>query len=129
MSNSFNSTASYFFASESVTEGHPDKLCDQVSDAVLDAIIKQDPFARVACEVAVTIGLVIVLGEITTKCYIEVPDIVRQVVKNAGYISPEYGFDYLSLGTLVSIKQQSANISAGVNQAMETRQAKKEKDE
>jgi S-adenosylmethionine synthetase len=121
MSNSFNSTASYFFASESVTEGHPDKLCDQVSDAILDAIIKQDPFARVACEVAVTIGLVIVLGEITTKCYVEVPEIVHQVVKDAGYIKPEYGFDYESCGTLVSIKQQSADISAGVSKAMEVR--------
>ncbi len=129
MSNSFNNNSSYFFASESVTEGHPDKLCDQVSDAILDAILKEDRYARVACEVAVTIGLVIVLGEITTKCYIEVPDIVRQVVKNAGYTSPEYGFDYLSLGTLVSIKQQSANISAGVSQAMEARQSKKVKDE
>jgi S-adenosylmethionine synthetase len=121
MSNSFNSTASYFFASESVTEGHPDKLCDQVSDAILDAIIKQDPFARVACEVAVTIGLVIVLGEITTKCYVEVPEIVHQVVKDAGYIKPEFGFDYESCGTLVSIKQQSADISAGVSKAMEVR--------
>jgi S-adenosylmethionine synthetase len=121
MSNSFNSTSSYFFASESVTEGHPDKLCDQVSDAILDAIIKQDPFARVACEVAVTIGLVIVLGEITTKCYVEVPEIVHQVVKDAGYIKPEFGFDYESCGTLVSIKQQSADISAGVSKAMEVR--------
>src|SRR4030065_188641 len=110
MSNSFNTAASYFFASESVTEGHPDKLCDQVSDAVLDAIIKQDPFARVACEVAVTIGLVIVLGEITTKCYVEIPEIVRQLVKDIGYIKPEYGFDYERMGTLVSIKRRSANI-------------------
>jgi S-adenosylmethionine synthetase len=129
MSNSFNKNPSYFFASESVTEGHPDKLCDQVSDGILDAILKEDPFARVACEVAVTIGLVIVLGEITTKCYIEVPEIVRRVVKNAGYTRPEYGFDYQSLGTLVSIKQQSANISAGVSQAMEIRTAKKIEDE
>ena len=129
MSNSFNSTASYFFASESVTEGHPDKLCDQVSDAVLDAIIEQDPFARVACEVAVTVGLVIVLGEITTKCYIEIPEIVRQVVKDAGYIKPEYGFDYESLGTLVSIKKQSADINAGVSQAMEVRDKTKGSDD
>ena len=125
MSNSFNETASYFFASESVTEGHPDKLCDQVSDAVLDAILEKDPFARVACEVAVTVGLVIVLGEITTKCYIEIPDIVRQVVKDAGYIKPEYGFDYESLGTLVSIKKQSADISVGVTKSMEAREEKK----
>ncbi|MBN2462316.1 MAG: methionine adenosyltransferase [Dehalococcoidia bacterium] len=125
MSNSFNTTASYFFASESVTEGHPDKLCDQVSDAVLDAIIAQDPFARVACEVAVTVGLVIVLGEVTTKCYIEIPDIVRQVVKDIGYIKPEYGFDYESLGTLVSIKKQSTDISAGVTKSKEARDEKK----
>jgi len=125
MSNSFDTAASYFFASESVTEGHPDKLCDQVSDAVLDAIIKQDPFARVACEVAVTIGLVIVLGEITTKCYVEIPEIVRQVVKDIGYIKPEYGFDYESLGTLVSIKKQSTDISAGVTESKETRDEKK----
>ncbi|MBL7062089.1 MAG: methionine adenosyltransferase [Dehalococcoidia bacterium] len=129
MSNSFNDAASYFFASESVTEGHPDKLCDQVSDAVLDAIIAQDPFARVACEVAVTVGLVLVLGEITTKCYIEIPDIVRKVVRDAGYIKPEYGFDYESCGTLVSIKQQSADISAGVSQAMEVREKTKGSDD
>jgi S-adenosylmethionine synthetase len=125
MSNSFNETASYFFASESVTEGHPDKLCDQVSDAVLDTILEKDPVARVACEVAVTVGLVIVLGEITTKCYIEIPDIVRQVVKDAGYIKPEYGFDYESLGTLVSIKKQSTDISAGVTKSKEARGERK----
>ena len=125
MSNSFDTTASYFFASESVTEGHPDKLCDQVSDAVLDAILEQDPFARVACEVAVTVGLVIVLGEITTKCYVEIPDVVRQVVKDVGYIKPEYGFDYESLGTLVSIKKQSADISLGVTKSKEAREERK----
>jgi S-adenosylmethionine synthetase len=129
MSNSFDNNPSYFFASESVTEGHPDKLCDQVSDAILDAIIEQDPFARVACEVAVTVGLVIVLGEISTKCYIEIPEIVRQVVKDAGYTKPEYGFDHESCGTLVSIKQQSADISAGVSQAMEVREKTKGGDE
>jgi S-adenosylmethionine synthetase len=129
MSNSFNEQACYYFASESVTEGHPDKLCDQVSDAVLDAIMEQDPFGRVACEVAVTVGLVIVLGEITTNCYIEIPDIVHRVVRDAGYIKPEYGFDYKSCGTLVSIKQQSTDISAGVSQAMEVRDKKKGIDE
>jgi S-adenosylmethionine synthetase len=112
-----------------VTEGHPDKLCDQVSDAVLDAIMEQDPFGRVACEVAVTVGLVIVLGEITTNCYIEIPDIVHKVVRDAGYIKPEYGFDYKSCGTLVSIKQQSTDISAGVSQALEVRDKKKGVDE
>jgi S-adenosylmethionine synthetase len=129
MSNSFNEQSCYFFASESVTEGHPDKLCDQVSDAVLDAIMEQDPFGRVACEVAVTVGLVIVLGEITTNCYIEIPDIVHKVVRDAGYVKPEYGFDYKSCGTLVSIKQQSTDISAGVSQALEVRDKKKGVDE
>ncbi len=129
MPSSFKDTSSYFFASESVTEGHPDKLCDQVSDTVLDAILEQDPFARVACEVAVTIGLVIVLGEVTTKCYVEVPEIVRQVIKDAGYIKPEYSFDYQSCGTLVSIKQQSADINAGVSQAIEVREKPKGTDD
>jgi S-adenosylmethionine synthetase len=129
MSNSFNEQKCYFFASESVTEGHPDKLCDQISDAVLDAILEKDPFGRVACEVAVTVGLVIVLGEITTSCYIEIPEIVRNVVRDAGYIKPEYGFEYKSCGTLVSIKQQSTDISAGVSQALEVRDKKKGVDE
>jgi len=122
MTSSFNDSASYFFASESVTEGHPDKLCDQVSDAILDAILEQDPYGRVACEVAVTVGLVIVLGEITTKCYVEIPEVVRKVVKEVGYTRPEYGFDYQSCGVLVSIKPQSADIDAGVSQAMEVRE-------
>jgi S-adenosylmethionine synthetase len=128
MTDSFRKDASYFFASESVTEGHPDKLCDQVSDAILDAIIAQDPTARVACETAVTVGLVVVLGEITTKCYIEVPDIVRKVVKNAGYTRPEYGFDFQSLGTMVSLKQQSTDIDAGVSRAEEVRDKNKIQD-
>jgi S-adenosylmethionine synthetase len=122
VSKSFNENGSYFFASESVTEGHPDKLCDQVSDAILDTIYKDDPCARVACEVAVTIGLVIVLGEITTDCYIEVPEIVRRVVKEIGYTKPEYGFDYQSCGTLVSIKPQSKDIDAGVSKSLEIRE-------
>jgi S-adenosylmethionine synthetase len=125
MSNSFNEQSCYYFASESVTQGHPDKLCDQISDAVLDAIMQQDPFGRVACEVAVTVGLVIVLGEITTNCYIEIPEIVHNVVRDAGYIRPEYGFDYKSCGTLVSIKQQSTDISAGVSRALEVRDKSK----
>jgi S-adenosylmethionine synthetase len=124
MSNNFNQDATYYFASESVTEGHPDKLCDQISDAVLDKILECDPDARVACEVAVTIGLVIVLGEITTHCYIEVPEIVREVVRDVGYTRPEYGFDYQSCGTMVSIKPQSKDISSGVSKSMETRDGK-----
>ncbi len=122
MANSFSDSTSYFFASESVTEGHPDKLCDQISDAILDAILEQDPYGRVACEVAVTVGLVVVLGEITTKCYVEIPEVVRKVVKEVGYTRPEYGFDYQSCGVLVSIKPQSADIDAGVSQAMEVRE-------
>jgi len=121
MPNSFDQAHSYLFASESVTEGHPDKLCDQISDAVLDTILKDDPYARVACEVAVTIGMVIVLGEITTKSYVEIPEVVRGVVREVGYTKPEYGFDCQSLGTLVSIKPQAPDIAAGVNHALETR--------
>ena len=114
--------AHYLFTSESVTEGHPDKLCDQVSDAVLDAFIRQDPNSRVACETATTTGLVLVLGEITTKAeYVDVASIVRDTVKDIGYTKAEYGFDYLTCGTLVSIKEQSPDIAQGVNSALEVR--------
>jgi S-adenosylmethionine synthetase len=114
--------AHYLFTSESVTEGHPDKLCDQVSDAVLDAFIRQDPNSRVACETATTTGLVLVLGEITTKAeYVDVASIVRETVKDIGYTKAEYGFDYLTCGTLVSIKEQSPDIAQGVNSALEVR--------
>jgi S-adenosylmethionine synthetase len=109
------------FTSESVTEGHPDKLCDQVADAILDAILAQDPLGRVACEVAVTNGMVIVLGQITTNCYIEIADIVRSVVRDIGYVEPEYGFDYRSCGVLVSIGEQSADIARGVNKSQEVK--------
>jgi len=109
--------------SESVTEGHPDKLCDQISDAIVDTILAQDPHARIACETAVTNGLVIVLGEVTTNCYIEIPQIVRQVVYDVGYVYPEYGFDYQSCGVLVSIKPQSADIAMGVDESMEVKSA------
>ncbi len=94
------------FTSESVTEGHPDKLCDQISDAILDDIMKKDPNGRVACEVATTTGLVVVMGEITTKCYVDMPNIVRNVVKDIGYTNPEYGFDSNSIGVIVSVKEQ-----------------------
>jgi S-adenosylmethionine synthetase len=114
--------AHYLFTSESVTEGHPDKLCDQVSDAVLDAFIRQDPNSRVACEAATTTGLVLVLGEVTTKAeYIDVAAIVRDTVKEIGYTKAEYGFDYLTCGTLVSIKEQSLDIAQGVDAALEVR--------
>jgi len=107
--------------SESVTEGHPDKLCDQISDAILDAILKNDPYGRVACETAVTTGMVVVLGEITTSCYVDVPQIVRQVVRDVGYTKPQYGFDHQSCGILVSITEQSADIDMGVSKSQETK--------
>ena len=124
MSNSFNHLSSYLATSESVTEGHPDKLCDQVSDAVLDAMLAKDPFARVACEVSVAMGMVIVLGEITCDCYVEIPEAARKVIKEAGYTKPEYGFDYRTCGVLVSIKEQSRDIAVGVSQSLESRTAK-----
>jgi S-adenosylmethionine synthetase len=113
----------YLFTSESVTEGHPDKLCDQVSDAILDAFIRADPEARVACESATTTGLVMVLGEISTKAdFVDVPTIVRETVREIGYTKAEYGFDYLTCGTLVSIKEQSSDIAQGVDAALEVRE-------
>jgi S-adenosylmethionine synthetase len=123
MPNSFNQLDSYLATAESVTEGHPDKLCDQISDAVLDAMLKQDPFARVACEVSVAMGMVIVLGEITCACYVEIPEIVRRVIKEVGYTKPEYGFNYRTCGVITSIKEQSRDIAAGVGQSWETRTA------
>lgn len=121
MSNSFSSLNSYLATAESVTEGHPDKLCDQISDAILDAILEQDPYARVACEVSVAMGVVIVLGEITCRSYVEIPEVVRRVVRDAGYTKPEYGFDYRTCGVLVSIKEQSRDIAAGVGESLEVR--------
>lgn len=119
----FMTLPSLFLTSESVTEGHPDKLCDQISDAVLDSIMEKDPFGRVACEVATTTGLVIVMGEITTKCYVDVPQIVRKVVRDIGYIKPEYGFDYQSVGVMVSIKEQSIDIDQGVSKSIEAKES------
>jgi S-adenosylmethionine synthetase len=121
MSNSFSASSKYLFTSESVTEGHPDKICDQVADAILDVIMENDPYGRVACEVATTTGLVIVLGEITTKCYVEVPQLVKNVIRDIGYTRPEYGFDHQSVGVLVSIKEQSQNIAGGVNKSQEAK--------
>src|SRR3990172_5918061 len=120
---------SLFLTSESVTEGHPDKLCDQISDAVLDAIIEQDPQARVACETAVTTGLVVVIGEITTDCYVEIQDVVRSTVREVGYTRAKYGFDYDTCGVMVSIKEQSRDIAMGVDRSLEARLHRGEDDE
>jgi S-adenosylmethionine synthetase len=114
--------AHYLFTSESVTEGHPDKMCDQISDAILDRIMHEDPDARVACETATTTGLVVVLGEITTDVYVDFQEVVRETVREIGYTKAEYGFDYLTCGTLVSIKEQSQDIAVGVNDALEVRE-------
>lgn len=105
----------FFFTSESVTEGHPDKIADQISDAILDAIIAQDPIARVACETLVTTGLAFVAGEISTTCYVHIPDIVRETIKNIGYTRAKYGFDYETCAIITSIDQQSSDIAMGVD--------------
>ena len=105
----------YFFTSESVTEGHPDKICDQISDAVLDAILAQDPNGRVACETTVNTGLVHVMGEISTECYVDIPRIVRDVVREIGYDRAKYGFDCDTCGIITSIDEQSADIALGTN--------------
>jgi S-adenosylmethionine synthetase len=123
MSNlTFTTAPKSLFTSESVTEGHPDKLCDQVCDAILDAILAKDPMARVACETVATTGLVVVMGEITTSTYVEIPDIVRETVKKIGYTDAAYGFDYLTAGVLVTVKGQSPDIDRGVSAALEVRE-------
>jgi len=109
------------FTSESVTEGHPDKICDQISDAVLDAIIAQDPMARVACETAVTTGLVLVMGEISTKCYVDIQKVVRETIKEIGYDKPEYGFDCNGCTIITAISEQSPDIAMGVDHALEAK--------
>lgn len=110
------------FTSESVTEGHPDKICDQISDAILDAIIKEDPNARVACETSVTTGLVLVAGEITTSTYVDIPKIVRETIRDIGYTRAKYGFDAETCAVLTSIDEQSPDIAQGVDQALEARE-------
>ncbi len=105
----------FIFTSESVTEGHPDKICDQISDAVLDAIYEKDPNGRIACETLVTRGLVYVAGEISTSCYVDIPGIVRNVLRDIGYINPNYGFDYQSCGVITAIQEQSTDIARGVD--------------
>jgi S-adenosylmethionine synthetase len=111
-----------FFTSESVTEGHPDKLCDQISDGVLDALLADDPLARVACEAATTTGLVLVAGEITTTAWADIPEIVRKTIKNVGYVDARYGFDYRTCGVATSIGKQSPDIDRGVSASLEYRE-------
>ncbi len=118
----------FFFTSESVTEGHPDKICDQISDAVLDAILEQDKFGRVACETAVTTGMILCMGEITTTADIDIPKIARQVVTEIGYDRAKYGFDAHTCAVLTSIDEQSPDIAMGVNEAFEYREENNESD-
>jgi len=119
----------YLFTSESVTEGHPDKMCDQISDAILDAILTADPRARVACEAATTTGIVMVLGEITTDTYVEFQNVVRETVREIGYTNAAYGFDYRTCGTIVSVHEQSPDIAQGVDDAFESRGTGDERDQ
>lgn len=114
--------AKFLFTSESVTEGHPDKICDQISDAILDAMLAGDPMSRVACETTTTTGIVSVMGEITTKSYIDIPKLVRGVVKDIGYDNATYGFDCNTCAVMTSIDEQSPDIAMGVNDAFETRE-------
>jgi len=118
---SFMNSPRLYFTSESVTEGHPDKICDQVSDAVLDAIIADDPDGRVACECATTTGLMVVMGEITTSTYVEIADIARDTIRDIGYTRAKYGFDYETCGVILSIKEQSSDIALGVDRALEAK--------
>lgn len=110
------------FTSESVTEGHPDKMCDQISDAVLDALLKEDPMSRVACETAITTGLVLVMGEITTNAYVDIQKIVRETIREIGYTRAKYGFDCDTCGVITAIDEQSADIAMGVDRALEAKE-------
>lgn len=114
------------FTSESVTEGHPDKICDQISDAVLDSILEKDPTARVACETAVTTGMVLVMGEISTSCYVDIPKVVRNTIREIGYDRAKYGFDCDTCSVLTSIDEQSSDIAMGVDEALESRSGEKD---
>lgn len=114
-------SGNHLFTSESVTEGHPDKICDQLSDAILDAIMAKDPMGRVACECLVTTGLIVVAGEITTGCYVDIPKIARETVREIGFTDAKMGFDYETCGVIVSVKEQSKDIARGVDKALEIR--------
>ena len=117
------------FTSESVTEGHPDKMCDAISDAILDALMEQDPMSRVACETCATTGLVMVMGEITTSAYVDIQKIVRETVREIGYDRAKYGFDCDTCGVIVAIDEQSPDIAMGVNKALEARENSMTEDE
>ena len=117
------------FTSESVTEGHPDKMCDQISDAILDALMEQDPMSRVACETCCTTGMVMVMGEITTKAYVDIPKIVRDTVREIGYTRGKFGFDADTCGVITTIDEQSADIALGVDKALEAKEHKMSEDD
>ena len=117
------------FTSESVTEGHPDKMCDAISDAILDVLMEKDPMSRVACETAVTTGLVMIMGEITTKAYVDIPKIVRDTIKEIGYTRAKYGFDADTCGVLTTIDEQSSDIALGVDKALEAKENKMSEEE
>ncbi|MDZ4768396.1 MAG: methionine adenosyltransferase [Chloroflexota bacterium] len=123
------SSPRYFFTSESVSEGHPDKMCDQISDAVLDAILAKDANARVACETATTTGIVFVFGEITTSAYVDIEKLVRDTVRDIGYTRGKYGFDYETCGVMIAIKEQSMDIAQGVDKALEAREGQMSEEE
>lgn len=117
------------FTSESVTEGHPDKMCDAISDAILDSLMGKDPMSRVACETAITTGLVLIMGEVTTKAYVDIAEVVRNTIREIGYTKSEYGFDADTCAVVTAIDEQSKDIALGVNQAWETKNMSKEKTE
>ena len=119
----------HLFTSESVTEGHPDKMCDQISDAILDALMAQDPMSRVACETSTTTGLVLVMGEITTKAYVDIQKIVRETIKEIGYVRGKFGFDTETCGVLTAIDEQSSDIAMGVDKALEAKENKMSEEE
>ena len=117
------------FTSESVTEGHPDKMCDQISDAILDALLEQDPMSRVACETATTTGLVMVMGEITTKGYVDIQKVVRNTVREIGYDRAKYGFDCDTCGVIVALDEQSPDIAMGVDKALEAKEKRQQREQ
>ena len=119
----------HLFTSESVTEGHPDKVCDQISDAILDDIMAKDPAAHVACEVTATTGMVHVMGEISTECYVDIDAIARKVIKEIGYDSPDAGFNGATCAVLTSIDMQSPDIAMGVNESLETKNGAADQDD